>query len=678
VVNSSTRLPDRLALLFSFNSFVAAMLALYIALAIGLSQPSWAMMTAFIVSHPLSGAVRSKALYRLAGTALGAIAAVVMVPLLANAPVLLSGALALWVGGCLSISLLDRTPRSYLLMLAGYTAAIIAFPSVANPGAIFDAAVSRVTEIGLGILCATTIHSLIFPQPVGDALQKRLAAWLEEADRWALDILRHREAAVIVRDRQHLAAAASEIHLLATHLPFDTSRLDETAAAVQALHNRMVLLIPLLSGIADRMATLAAVEDREVRELIDAVAAWIDHRPPGTDPVALRERLVAAAARAHPDGWHDLLTHSLLVRLADLVVALAESRSLVAHIRDPRVALGDELERELDQAVRHPMHSDWRLALRSGIAASVAILLSCAVWIGTGWADGATAAVMTAVFCCFFAALDDPVPAIIAFGVATLAALPLAAVYAFAILPRINEFPLLVAVLAPLLLGVGLFVPDPRYANPATALTVGFYNALGLQGAYAPDFATFLNVNLAQAAGLISAIVVTGSLRSMGLESSVQRLRRQTWRDLSRLARARSAPPQAAFAAALVDRIGLLTPKLSAISGSSGSADAEAALRDLRAGMNVVGLLELRDTLPPADRRPLDGLLLKLAEHFTSRAAAAATDSKVLLDQLDRTLAALLDRPGERMNPSIQGLVGLRRNLFPTAPDYRAPAGVAA
>ena len=269
-MNSSTRLPDRLALLFSFNSFVAAMLALYIALAIGLSQPSWAMMTAFIVSHPLSGAVRSKALYRLAGTALGAIAAVVMVPLLANAPVLLSGALALWVGGCLSISLLDRTPRSYLLMLAGYTAAIIAFPSVANPGAIFDAAVSRVTEIGLGILCATTIHSLIFPQPVGDALQKRLAAWLEEADRWALDILRHREAAVIVRDRQHLAAAASEIHLLATHLPFDTSRLDETAAAVQALHNRMVLLIPLLSGIADRMATLAAVEDREVRELIDA------------------------------------------------------------------------------------------------------------------------------------------------------------------------------------------------------------------------------------------------------------------------------------------------------------------------------------------------------------------------------------------------------------------------
>jgi uncharacterized membrane protein YccC len=169
---------DRWTLLFSVNSFAAAMLALYIGFALGLPRPYWAMTTAYIVSQPLAGAVRSKALYRLLGTMLGGAAAVAMVPALVNAPVLLCLAMALWVGGCLTISLMDRTPRSYVLMLAGYTAAIIGFPAVNQPGGVFEIAVSRVIEIGLGILCATLVHSLVFPRPVGTMLQQRLTTWL--------------------------------------------------------------------------------------------------------------------------------------------------------------------------------------------------------------------------------------------------------------------------------------------------------------------------------------------------------------------------------------------------------------------------------------------------------------------------------------------------------------------
>lgn len=51
---------NRHSLLFSLNSFAAAMLALYIALAVGLPRPYWAMTTAYIISQPLSGAVRSR------------------------------------------------------------------------------------------------------------------------------------------------------------------------------------------------------------------------------------------------------------------------------------------------------------------------------------------------------------------------------------------------------------------------------------------------------------------------------------------------------------------------------------------------------------------------------------------------------------------------------------------
>ena len=87
--------------LFAVKTFAAAMLALYIAMSIGLDRPYWAMATVYIVAQPLTGALRSKALYRLIGTLIGAAATVVLVPNLVNAPELLSAALALWTGLCL-------------------------------------------------------------------------------------------------------------------------------------------------------------------------------------------------------------------------------------------------------------------------------------------------------------------------------------------------------------------------------------------------------------------------------------------------------------------------------------------------------------------------------------------------------------------------------------------------
>ena len=109
-------------LLFSLKSFVAAMLALYLSSRFGLPRPFWAFMTAYIVAHPLASHVRSKALYRFVGTLLGCAATVVLVPSLSGSPELLSLALALWVGLCLYVSLLDRSARSYVFMAHAHAA----------------------------------------------------------------------------------------------------------------------------------------------------------------------------------------------------------------------------------------------------------------------------------------------------------------------------------------------------------------------------------------------------------------------------------------------------------------------------------------------------------------------------------------------------------------------------
>src|ERR1700761_3931905 len=176
--------PDVEEALFSVKCFLAAMLAFYIALRIGLTRPYWAVTTSYIVAQPLAGAVLSKAVFRLIGTALGATAAVVLVPAFVNEPMVLSLALAGWLGLCLYISLLDRTPRAYIFLLAGYTASIIGFPSVEVPGTIFNTAILRVQEITIGILAGSLVHGVLLPRTVTHRLYTRIDAILADAERW--------------------------------------------------------------------------------------------------------------------------------------------------------------------------------------------------------------------------------------------------------------------------------------------------------------------------------------------------------------------------------------------------------------------------------------------------------------------------------------------------------------
>src|SRR6188768_717790 len=96
-------------IIFSVKTFIAAMAALLIGFAADLPRPYWALATVYITSQPLAGATRSKALYRVIGTLVGAAASIVFVPALVNSPELLSLTIAAWVGLCLYVSLLDRT-----------------------------------------------------------------------------------------------------------------------------------------------------------------------------------------------------------------------------------------------------------------------------------------------------------------------------------------------------------------------------------------------------------------------------------------------------------------------------------------------------------------------------------------------------------------------------------------
>jgi uncharacterized membrane protein YccC len=63
---------------FVLANTAAVLMALYIAFASDLERPYWAMFTVFIVANPLTGAVRSKTVFRLLGTVTGAAMALLL------------------------------------------------------------------------------------------------------------------------------------------------------------------------------------------------------------------------------------------------------------------------------------------------------------------------------------------------------------------------------------------------------------------------------------------------------------------------------------------------------------------------------------------------------------------------------------------------------------------------
>ena len=684
--------------LFSFKAFAAAMLAVFLASWAGQPRPFWALMTAYVVANPLAGAVRSKGLFRFIGTLIGGAAAVLLVPRFANAPELLSLALALWVAGCLCLSLRDRTPRAYAFMLAGYTAALIGFPSVDTPLAIFDTAVARLEEIGLGVLAATLVHSLVLPNSLSSSVLGLLDRTLGDTRAWLGDIAARRDGGA---DRRRVAGDITQLRLLSIHIPFDTSHLRWTADAVHAMQDGVAALTPLLAGVEDRLQALEAhgggagrLPD-DVRAMLAAIGPWL--ALPAAEAQArlraLRAQLAAltgeaARHRLADDPWARLLRVALAERMAALLEGWLHCMHLRADI--DRGLAGEAVPSRPGPSLSGPkLHRDMGMALWSGAAALIAILVCCAFWILTGWPMGSAAAMMAAIFCCFFAAMDDPVPAIHGFLRWTVLSMPFGALYVLVLLPLVRDMWTLMAVCAPMFLIVGAYVGRPSTFGAALPFLFGVIGTLVMHDTAQVDLTSFLNSMSGQLAGVFVAAQVTRLMRSVGADWSARRIQRATWRELDELARLpRSAGRAQAYLLRMLDRISLLAPRVAQAGGSVPGVPTDDALHDLRVGADLVALQAARGRLPQAAALPLPPLLTAIGDwqraRIAGRADAMASPPAAVLDRLDAALAGLVAAyptsqalPAEAI-PAASALMGLRRNLFPQASTPRLPVDAAA
>jgi uncharacterized membrane protein YccC len=661
------------AAIFSVKAFIAGMAALLIGFAMDLPRPYWALATVYITSQPFAGATRSKALFRVLGTLVGATMSVVLVPNLANSPELLSLAVALWVGICLFVSLLDRTPRGYMFMLAGYTCALIAFPSVADPSAIFDTAVARSEEIIVGIVCATLVSTVVLPRSIGPAVAARVDAWLAGARSLSQDVLAGRSAdPAIGEQRLRLAAEAVEIDNLADHLAFDRDAGRETSRWLRALRLRMLTFLPLLSSIGDRIDALgkdARTTHPQLMALVDEVSQWVVGTDIEREPAErLRTMIAAQQPKLHANSsWNEIMITSLLLRMRDLVDISADCRVLNQAISQGGRPPGAKLAFQRDAGVAPVRDTDKGMALWSAAGVFLTILLCCLFWIATGWSDGATAPTMAAVGCSFFASQDDPSVGLRGFAKWTLVALVIIGIYLFGILPAISNVELLVLALAPTFLLFGYLIAQPATFFIGMLLAANTATLMALQQTYNADFASYANSSVAFFVGTELSVISIQLLRSVGSEWSVRRLMRRGWITIAQAAEQRGNRDRAAFAGLMLNRIGLLAPRLLSLKESE--LHKVDSLRELRVGLNIVDLRRARHHLSRVTLAAMDTMLDELARCFRKHQGGAMPDA--LLAKLDHALEAVVGERGAARNDALIGLVGIRRGLFPNAAAYQ-------
>ncbi len=661
--------------LFSVKTFAASMLALYIALALGMPRPYWAMATVYVVSHPLTGATRSKGVYRAGGTLLGAGAAVLLVPWLVNQPVLLSAVVSLWTGSLLYLSQLDRTPRNYLYMLAAYTLPMIAFGAVGSPAEVFNIAVARTQEILLAIACASTVAALVFPGRVAPVLDQRMGVWLRDAAAWATEALQPGQ--VPGASRHQLATDILALDQFIGQLAYDTASVDVVRHA-RELRWRLSLLLPMLSSLQAALAELRQLPQglpAGLEQALAQVADWMQNLDAQAAPLTgLHWQNPDGSGPAGSD-WPAVLTQHTLARLHTLVCLWQDCLALrqrIAHNNHGRTGLDDWVpayrRQHLDSQARHVDHG---MVVFSALSASALSFGLCLLWIETGWQQGASAVIMGTITACFFAAQDEPARAQRGFFAWTCVGMLLTSVLLFYVIPATHDFETLVLVLALPFLPLGTLALRPSFAPMAMTLTVCTASFLGLSGAYDANFADFVNSNLAGIAGAFGALVWTLLTRPFGTGLALRRLVRSLWRDLVRHAWGRHQTEHAALGAMgdlMLDRLSLLLPRLAA----SAHDRVTDGFSELRVGFSV---LDLQGSGAPASPvgQPLRRVLGAVAAHYRARLNQTPHPhaAQALGQRIDRALHTLARQDSPQARQARHALAELRITLCPGRP---APA----
>ena len=675
--------PNKLDWIFATKTFLAGILALYVAFRLNLDYPIWAIGTVFVIANPYTGMTASKSLYRILGTLLGALVAVAVTSWLINTPWLFTLFLSCWTGVCLYFSLLDRTPRSYILMLAGYTAVIICFNSIyfIDTISLFDMAVGRCLEILIGVLCSAVVTTLIFPMPIGPTVQERVSQTLFTAEQLFHDILVQPQS-----DKndgkalRQLTRDIADLHVMATHLSYEKSVLQGMTQPLQEMLNQVTLAVTNLVAMSERMQQLDMIDLKYRSALLD-LPSKLYHDIQNT----------ACLDDAHPyqlAGYFDTDFENIIKHAPELQVVMLKSlkmdiRHFIQNIHTIKciwqnMQNGDStLPKWLVPTNTHypKLHRDHGIAVRGGISACLTVFIATSFWILSGWNTGFMMAEMAAISACILTALDNPVPALKMFIRANIYAGIAVFIYAYGIFPNITEFWQLAVVLAPFCMYCLMLFLHPPLVGIGLPLLMGTIMGLNLKNQYHLDQIFFFDATLGTVIGPMIAAFIIHIVRAMSPDITVRRILALHYRSLRQ---ALDIPYGVHFRIHLRtmwDRIGVLNSK--AVQSAELQHQMHQALVECSAVIDLARLHALIHRLSqqePLNQKLLD-MQMQLAEYFRSKELGQedALAFTALLDHMQSVEADLANEASTEINERLAiSLNNIRSSLchIKTPPEY--------
>jgi len=599
--------PSKLDWIFATKTFVAGILALYIAFSLNLAYPIWAIGTVFVIANPYSGMTSSKSIYRLLGTLLGAIVSIVVTPFLINTPVLFTLFLASWVGFCLYISMLDRTPRSYVSMLAGYTTVIICYNMVyyADTVSIFDMALGRFLEITVGVVCSAIVTTTIFPMHIGPAVESRVAKTIQDIKALFDQILLDQKQLDNYNQLLgNITRDASDIHVLAVHLSYEKSKLQGMTKPLQEMLHQLTMLVANLVAMSERMKQLDQIE-MTYRENLKAVHAHIaeflhDHHEIKAQelnflPSQFESDFAALEASAPPE--QRVILNGLKMDIRHFIQTVRAVKLIWQRIQQGDDALPESMT---PLTTTYPsLHRDHGVAVRGGISAFLIILIATAFWILSGWKAGFMLAEMAAISACILTAMDNPVPALKLFIRANIYSAVVVFIYAYGVFPHVTAFWELALVLAPFSIFCLMLFPHPPLAGLGLPLLMSSIMGLNLQNHYVLDQIAFFDASISAVIGLIISVYIIHIVRAMSPDMAVQRILALHYKAVRT---ALYLPYGADFKKhlrSMLDRIGVLNSK--AVQSEHLKNGINLALIETSAVIDLTRLQELINKLPQQD-----------------------------------------------------------------------------
>jgi uncharacterized membrane protein YccC len=486
-----------------------------------------------------------KGWYRMIGTIVGGIAIVVLTACFPQNRTAFLAGLALWGAACAFVATILRNFLALAAQLAGVTAAIIASNQLGATGGVngdaFMLAVTRCTEICIGIVCAGII---LAGTDFGNA-DRRLATRIASI---ATEIIGRFAAALAVAGpklsqtqpvRQEFTRRVVELDLIIEEAIGESSQLRQNSPVLQAAVDGLLKALAAWRIAAVHIARLPLDQAQQLAAIVlkaipSELRPEFESGEPGrwlTNPVALR--------RIYDEGVSTL--NALPADTPSLRLLADQTAEVLAGVS---CALNGLALLVGDSARPVPRRGDVRLHVPNWLpplvdAARVFVALGAVelFWIVTAWPNGAGAITFAAIGTLLFAPrADQAYPAAMSFTIGIFITAALAAIIGFALLPTLTTFVAFSLAIGLVLVPAGAAVAQSWQTPMFTAIAAFFCFLLAPTNEMSYDTLQFYNAAAATVAGSSSAALSFLLLPLLPPASRARRLLSLTLRDLRRLA----------------------------------------------------------------------------------------------------------------------------------------------